>query len=181
MTSRRALLALSFVAAVAVSVAARGGGGEEKPFPCSPKGRAMAEKTPRDQPGEDRHARSGCGLTVASWARWTYDHKYKSYYVGGSQAPLHHTPRVCQHPRTLDEGTWGTDYAPWYSKVRLNWTHGQLYQDGGGHYEPDHKSFPFGLKFGPPRERRHAEEHGVEHPFAPEQPAQLGPPIRSLD
>lgn len=96
----------------------------------------------------ERHARAGNATHVAPWAKLAYGPKYMSYVVGGSQAPFAFTPRVRQDPRQLSEGTWGTDYAPWYTKVRLNWTHGQLFQGGKGQYEPDHKHFPFGLRFG---------------------------------
>lgn len=136
----------------------------------SPKKRAAADPARRDYLCVDRHAKSGYAHTVAPWAKWAYGPKYKSYYVGGSQAPFHYTPAVAQHPRTLDEGTWGTDYAPWYSKVQLNWTHGQLYQDAGGQYEPDHRNYPFRLRFAAPPQHHHAHtdahsgpcEHGAE-------------------
>jgi len=96
----------------------------------------------------DRHARSGYGLTVAPWARWTYDCNYLSYYVGGSARPRTWEPRVRPEPRYPWEGVWGTDYSPCLTATELWWTHGRLYQDGSGQYEPDRRNVPFFLKFG---------------------------------
>jgi len=145
--------ALMFVLLFATSEVANGW---ELPK-CLQTPRQRAEATPsRDNPGcADRHARAGNPLEVARWAKFAYGHKYRSYYVGGSQTPLNYTLRVAQHPRMIDQGTWGTDYAPPWSRVQLNWTHGQVYQDGGGQYEPDHKNLPFFLRFGGPKRREH--------------------------
>ncbi len=96
----------------------------------------------------ERHARAGYAHTTAPWAKWAGGPKYKSYYVGGSFAGFPATPHVTPQPRHLNEGTWGYDYNPRYSKVQLDWTHGQLYQGGAGQYEPDHKNWPFGIRFG---------------------------------
>ncbi len=96
----------------------------------------------------DRHARSGYGLCVAPWARWTYDCNYLSYYVGGSARPRTHDWRVRPEPRYPWEGTWGTDYSPVLTATELWWTHGRLYQDGPGQYEPDRRNLPVGLKLG---------------------------------
>ena len=121
----------------------------------TPRQRAFAEPS-RDNPGcVDRHARAGNPLEVSRLAKYAYGPKYKAYYVGGSQTPLRYTLRVDQHPRMIDEGTWGTDYAPPWSRVYLSWTHGQVYQDGGGQYEPDHKNFPFLLRFGGKKRQEH--------------------------
>jgi hypothetical protein len=95
-----------------------------------------------------RHAQSGYGLCVAPWARLTYDENYSSYYVGGSTLPWRWTWRACPEPRFPWEGTWGTDYEPPLSGVRLWWTHGRLYQDDGGQYEPNEKNRPLFLKYG---------------------------------
>jgi hypothetical protein len=95
-----------------------------------------------------RHAQSGYGLCVAPWARLTYGEKYSSYYVGGSMLPWPCAFRACPEPRFPWEGTWGTDYEPPLTGVRLWWTHGRLYQDDGGQYEPDEKNRPFFLKYG---------------------------------
>jgi hypothetical protein len=99
-------------------------------------------------PTSDRHAQSGYGLCVAPWAKLTYGHKYKSYYVGGSATPWPWSWRVVPEPRFPWEGAWGTDYAPPLAGVELWWTHGRLYQDGIGQYEPDRRNWPFSLRFG---------------------------------
>lgn len=96
----------------------------------------------------DRHARSGYGLCVAPWAKLAYGPKYKGYYVGGSATPWPWSWRVAPQARYPWEGTWGRDYAPPWSAVELWWTHGGLYQDGGGQYEPDRRNWPFDLRFG---------------------------------
>ena len=127
--------------------------------PISPRERALQGGTRRDQCPENRYERAGYPHCVAPWAKFSYGPKYKSYYVGGSQAPCRPTPAVCKHPRCIHEGTWGTDYAPWYSKVQLLWTHGQLYQDGGGQYEPDHRNYPFKIRFAGPHHEHHPHKH----------------------
>lgn len=96
----------------------------------------------------DSNAQSGYGLCVAPWARLSYGSKYKSYYVGGSVVPWPWSWRVRPEPRLPWEGTWGRDYAPALSGVGLWWSHGPLYQDGIGQYEPDRANFPFFLRFG---------------------------------
>jgi hypothetical protein len=96
----------------------------------------------------DRLKRSGYGLCVAPWARLTYGPDYKSYYVGGSVRPGTLDRRLRPEPRYPWEGTWGTDYVPLLTGSVLWWTHGRLYQDDGGQYEPDRRNFPFFLKFG---------------------------------
>jgi hypothetical protein len=96
----------------------------------------------------DRHAQSGYGLCVAPWAVPSGGPKYKSYYVGGSMFPWRWAHKARPEPRFPWEGTWGTDYVPAWTRVELWWTHGRLYQDGGGQYEPDRRNWPFGLKRG---------------------------------
>lgn len=92
------------------------------------------------------HARAGCPLLLSKHAAYTYGSSYQGYYVGGGVPPgrtgSHGQPRYC------DEGTWGVDYAPWHSRVALNWSHGRLFQGGTGQYEPDHKNRPFGQTYG---------------------------------
>jgi hypothetical protein len=56
---------------------------------------------------------------------------YAGYYVGGG-ATFGGDARVCRR-----EGTWGWDYAPWWSKVKLGWFHGRKHQAGEGQYQPD--------------------------------------------
>ncbi len=96
-------------------------------------------------PAPDRHARAGCPQQVSKWARHTYGKKYTGYYVGGGVSPSRLYSGERRYP---DEGTWGMDYDPWYSRVRLLWSHGFLYQGGTGQYEPDRKNNPFHQIFG---------------------------------
>lgn len=83
-----------------------------------------------------RFHRAGNPHCIAPWARTTYGPDYCGYYVGGG-SPWRGDER-CPH-----EGTWGVDYAPWWSRVRLNWWHGQRFQGGAGQYEPDGHNRPF--------------------------------------
>jgi hypothetical protein len=59
------------------------------------------------------------------------------YYIGGGAATRRHSDERC-----LNEGTWGWDYAPWYSRVTLKWYHGRCYQGGEGQYHPDRCNVP---------------------------------------
>lgn len=79
-----------------------------------------------------RMERAGCANEIAPWARWTYNEKYCGQWVGGGTASG-------GEGRCLHEGTWGMNYAPRFTKVHLNWSHGRRRQDGGGQYEPDGK------------------------------------------
>ena len=117
-----------------------------------PQHRAKADKPRQDEPWKDRYERAGHPHDVAPWARVPYGPKYKGYYVGGSKTPgACFSPLAKPHYRFAQEGTWGVDYAPKGVRVALDWTHGQLYQDGGGQYEPDRKNFPFALHYFWPR------------------------------
>ncbi|QDT36409.1 hypothetical protein [Stratiformator vulcanicus] len=71
------------------------------------------------------------------WADCTYDEKYSGYYVGGGDSK----GNGCRY---RNEGTFGVDYDPWYSRVSLGWLHGRRLQNGYGVYEADHKvrAFP---------------------------------------
>jgi len=95
-----------------------------------------------------RHSLAGFPQCVSPRARLTYDTKYQAYYVGGG------TPKArglfCSggDKHCPNEGTFGVDYAPWYSHVNLRWSHGSLYQGGTGLYDPDHKNWPFDLRRG---------------------------------
>lgn len=93
----------------------------------------------------DRHARAGNPQTVAPWAKCSYSPKYTGYYVGGGVTPGHFSRGEGRYP---DEGTWGVDYDPWYSHVRLLWSHGRLYQGGTGQYEPDEHNIPLDQRYG---------------------------------
>jgi hypothetical protein len=94
---------------------------------------------PRALGGE--FARSGNPQCVAPWARPSREKQDGGYYVGGSKA-------LRGDGRGANEGTWGSDYAPWYSRVSLKWNHGRRYQSGGGQYESERKNNP--LRIGAP-------------------------------
>lgn len=95
---------------------------------------------PRALSGEfDRAGNPQC---VAPWARASREKHDSGYYVGGGKT-------LRGDNRGAAEGTWGHDYAPWYSRVALKWNHGRRYQSGGGQYESDRKNNP--LRIGPPK------------------------------
>jgi hypothetical protein len=81
-------------------------------------------------------ARTGCPQQTAPWAVCQDESKYSGYYVGGGAA-FGGEPRVYNR-----EGTWGWDYSPWWSTIRLNWFHGRRFQAGEGQYNPDTNSDP---------------------------------------
>lgn len=89
-------------------------------------------------------SRAGNPQCIARWARPSHERPDSGYYVGGSRA-------VRGEGRSVNDGTWGNDYAPWYSRVSLRWDHGRRYQSGGGQYESDRRNNPF--KIGAPTER----------------------------
>ena len=90
-----------------------------------------------------RLRRAGCPNIVARWARFSYGPNYCGYFVGGGAAHYGQPPtKLRGEPRYPHEGTWGMDYKPWYSRVRLQWFHGKRKQDGDGQYEPDHLNNP---------------------------------------
>jgi hypothetical protein len=62
---------------------------------------------------------------------------YVAYYVGGGTGHM-----GCD--RRVEEGTWGRDYGGiWLPRhVRLQWSHGRLYQGGTGQYDPDGHPIP---------------------------------------
>ena len=96
-------------------------------------------------PRLERAGRPDC---VAPRARHTYGPKYHGYYVGGGALFYGEPDRLHGEPRYSYEGTFGMDYDPWYSRVRLQWFHGTRYQQGEGQYEPDHKNNPLSHFFG---------------------------------
>lgn len=83
--------------------------------------------------------RAGNPQCVGRWAQPSWEKHSAGYYVGGSQA-------VGGEGRYVHQGTWGNDYAPWYTRVSLRWNHGSSYQDGGGQYEPDRRNNPLKLR-----------------------------------
>jgi len=84
---------------------------------------------------ECQRQRTGYFDCVAPYARCGYGKCYAGYYVGGGSAFAGN--RFCKggEGRYCHEGTFGMDYAPWYSKVALLWSHGKRYQGGEGQYE----------------------------------------------
>jgi hypothetical protein len=95
-------------------------------------------------PSHDRFARAGCPQRIAPWARLTYGHKYTAYNVGGAKTP---GILFAGQPLYRDEGTFGVDYDPWYTRVALRRAGGLLYQGGTGQYEPDRKNWPIGQQY----------------------------------
>src|SRR5262245_40385346 len=75
--------------------------------------------------GEHTHARAGCPLSVAWYARPSDTGAYVGYYVGGGCAWR-------GQPRSAAEGTWGWDYRGFLfpRRIALNWC--RRYQGGVG-------------------------------------------------
>jgi len=116
--------------------------------PAVPGKEEIPVRAPSAAASEAAHCRAGYPLMVAPWARLTYGPKYSGYLVGGGKIPTKYPKRIHAEAPYTDEGTWAIDYTPWWSRVQLLWSHGQLYQGGVGQYEPDHKNNPFDQRFG---------------------------------
>ncbi|MBT4864210.1 MAG: hypothetical protein HON53_03690 [Planctomycetaceae bacterium] len=87
--------------------------------------------------------RAGYPECLAPWARFTYGRPYCGYFVGGGAALYGRNPTHLRGERRVaNEGTWGVDYNPWYSRVRLQWFHGLRRQDGEGQYKADRRNNP---------------------------------------
>jgi hypothetical protein len=87
--------------------------------------------------------RAGCPNCIAPWARFTYGRRYCGYFVGGGAALYGKSASLLRGElRYPYEGTWGVDYNPWFTRVRLQWFHSRRRQDGEGSYEADHKNNP---------------------------------------
>lgn len=101
---------------------------------------------------ENPMERAGNPLCISPLARCFPGPKYKGYIVGGGAA-WYGSPATAFHGecRYINEGTFGIDYAPWYSRVQMRWFHGRKQQSGEGQYEPDGYSNPLDdhLGFGP--------------------------------
>lgn len=99
----------------------------------------------------ERHARAGYPQSVSILADWSNTPSYSGYYVGGGNPRGIGGRLFGGEPRYVNcEGTWGWDYTPFWSRVRLNWWHGRRYEDGEGQYEANSKFlFPFTPMFGP--------------------------------
>ncbi|MCA9071608.1 MAG: hypothetical protein KDA84_21930 [Planctomycetaceae bacterium] len=96
----------------------------------------------------ERHARAGHPQCISPIADWSNTSRYWGYNVGGGNA-WKFGPLAGERRYTQCEGTWGWDYVPWWSNVRLRWWHGRRYQDGEGQYQANSKVEPFSPKHGP--------------------------------
>jgi hypothetical protein len=112
------ILIFALLAALAASAAFAQKPGNQKPRP---------EKVDND------YARAGFPWEVRAHARPTKTPAYQHGYVGGGAA------FNWGEPRTLEEGTWGRDYAGilYPRRVWLNHWHGARYQGGTGGYKTD--------------------------------------------
>jgi hypothetical protein len=102
--------------------------------------------------------RAGFPRRVAPWAKPFPDGHYRGYYVGGGAACFGSPPDAFHgENRRSSDGTFGVDYMPWYSRVRLHWFHGRKQQGGEGQYESDKHNNPFTdqLGFGPRSVHKH--------------------------
>ena len=92
---------------------------------------------------ENPMERAGNPMCISPLARCFPDPKYKGYSVGGGAA-WHGTQATALRgeSRYAIEGTFGVDYAPWYSRVQTRWFHGRKQQGGEGQYEPDGHNNP---------------------------------------
>jgi len=148
--------------------------------PVDPNASEMVRNVATPESSYERalsHIRAGNPKSISKRASLTYGDRYGAYYVGGGV--LAGRPNKFGESRASHEGTLGVDYAPRYSRVASNWSHGRLYQGGVGQYEPDHKNRPLGGqtlgRFFSKRERRHAEadheshhhHHSAEEPLEP--------------
>jgi hypothetical protein len=137
---------------------------EHEPERCKPFGNLetphkifgnKAEIDPVSRPHltlEERHERAGNPQCVSRFADWSFDKHYDGYYVGGGNpyTPGKNRPWSPEPRNYYTEGTWGWDYAPPWSRVRLGWWHGRRYEDGEGQYEANkHSVNPFSPNFGP--------------------------------
>ena len=84
-------------------------------------------------------ARAGYPQRVAPWARLSSGKRHRGYYVGGGAVSGGDSRDVRR------EGTWGWDYAPRWTRVRLRWLHGRRLQGGGGEYRSDGRTGLGGL------------------------------------
>jgi hypothetical protein len=128
---------------------------------------AASDAKTKNKPNEEQqrfvgHQRAGCPQAIRPWASVTYDSNYQGYYVGGGVPPGRDGLRG--ELRRTHEGIWGMDYAPRFTRVALNWSHGRLFQGGIGQYEPDRLNRPtgetFGRNIGPVRRGLYATSKG---------------------
>jgi len=101
-----------------------------------------AEGTPASCPAQ-KCPHSGGADEVAGWATDTYSGPYRGHYIGGGSIRHAGQRRCAGEPRCYDEGTFGVDYDPWWSRVGLYWTHGRRYQSGHGQYDTERRNNGF--------------------------------------
>lgn len=87
------------------------------------------------QTNSEQLQRAGNPQCIAPWASCEDDRRYAGYYIGGGAT-------TGGDGRSSHEGTWGWDYAPRWSIVKLGWFHGRRYQAGEGQYTPDTNNDP---------------------------------------
>ncbi len=102
-------------------------------------GHALTPRTTAGETSDSGSARAGRPHTVAPWARLSIGKRHRGYYVGGGAVTGGDRRDVRR------EGTWGWDYAPRWTRVRLRWSHGRRLQGGGGEYRSDGRSGLGGL------------------------------------
>ena len=128
--------------------------GEEGGFECrTPSFGNKAEIGPRHEAPLtlwERHERAGHPQCISPLADWSNTVNYWGYYVGGGNPYTFGGRHLAgEHRYVRCEGTWGWDYVPFYSSVRLRWWHGRKYQDGEGQYTANGIVEPFSPGFGP--------------------------------
>ena len=106
------------------------------PRPSLAQDLGVPQRTRALSGGFDRAGNPQC---IAPWAIRSRERADGSYFVGGTRA-------LRGDGRGSQEGTWGNDYAPWYSRVSLGWNHGTRYQGGGGQYESDRINNPLRIR-----------------------------------
>lgn len=112
---------------------------------------------PENLTREGHHCRAGNPLCLSPLAGWSKTPKYWGYYAGGGNPGNVGTYRWSGEPRRAAcEGTWGLDYMPWYSRVRLNWWHGRKFQDGSGQYQANGPVYVLQPELGP---KPHLHKH----------------------
>ncbi len=147
-------LTVGLAGLVAFAGLAGAGEVEVKEWECRTPHRIFGNKgevDPREQPPltlYERHARAGHPQCISPLADWSNTVHYWGYYVGGGN-PFTRGPLAGDHRHIRCEGTWGWDYVPFYSRVRLRWWHGRRYQDGEGQYEANGVVEPFSPRHGP--------------------------------
>lgn len=112
-------------------------------------GPPQSTRSSRDRNPDSEQSRAGFPGRISRLAQPFPTARYRGYYVGGGAASFRSPPDAFHgENRRSSEGTFGVDYAPWYSDVRLHWFHGRKQQGGEGQYEPDLNNNPFTDRLG---------------------------------